>query len=455
MQNNHSIKKLGIIGAGPVGSLLSLYLSRLGYHVEVYERRADMRHDKLNAGRSINLALSTRGLHALKEVGLEETILKQALPMKGRMIHSIRGDLSYQPYGIRDEDCIWSISRRKLNEVLMDQAETTGQVKLFFHQKALEFDAQTGNILFLDETSKKTYSVAHTPWFSADGSSSVIRNNVASSSEATLSIEPLDYGYKEITLPAGPGGSFLLEKNCLHIWPRGSFMLIALPNLDGSFTCTLFLPHQGATSFEKLHNTESMTEFFKTQFPDLFSLIPKLNEEYFSNPVGTMTTVKCPTWQIQDKVLLVGDSAHGIVPFFGQGLNCGFEDCTVLNQILQKSQSWLETFQHFFQSRKVNTDRIADMAAENFIEMRDKVSDAHFLMEKSVEKILQVKFPGEYLSRYSMVTFSRLPYSQAYRAGCVSDEILQELCRDIDKAEDVNLNKAADLIRNKFAPVLK
>lgn len=452
-----------VVGGGLVGSLLSIYLARQGFQVEVYERRPDMRKEAIGAGRSINLAVSTRGLFALKEIGLEQEVLKHAIPMRGRMIHSPKGELTFQQYGKDDSECINSISRGELNKVLMTHAEATGKVRYHFHQKATGFDRETGSLQLQHQVHGLEAEVDSPLMIGTDGSASAIRSAMIQSPGYECTQSYLEYGYKELTIPAGEdGGSFRMEKNALHIWPRGTFMLIALPNFDGSFTCTLFLPFEGAPSFRSLSTPAQVREFFSAQFPDALPLIPDLEEAFFEHPTGNMVTVKGFPWSArtrQGHVLLLGDAAHAIVPFFGQGMNCGFEDCTVLDRLLRQSagreKDWSSLFGQFERIRKPNCDAIADMAVENFVEMRDRVGDPRFLMMKEVEKILQKEFPGGYVSRYSLVTFSRVLYTVAYEAGRVQEQILSELCQDLGNPKEVNLERADELIRSRLAPLLK
>ncbi len=466
-----------VIGAGPVGSLLSLFLARRGLSVEVYERRPDMRVESISAGRSINLALSVRGLYALSQVGLAEEALRQAVAMNGRMMHSVSGELSFQPYGKEDSDCIYSVSRGGLNQLLMSAAEATGRVRFHFNRLAKAYDPATG-VLVIDTAaaaapgaadSGESLSLKPSRIFGTDGSGSVLREAIlreaAHEGLATShSEELLNYGYKELTLPASPQGGFQLKRNALHIWPRGTFMLIALPNFDGSFTCTLFMPFTGERSFATLESPRHVRAFFDREFGDVSRLFPALEGEIFEHPVGKMVTVKCAPWFSRGKAggqaLLMGDAAHAIVPFFGQGMNCGFEDCSILDGLLadprwagtsaETGPDWGALFRHFSELRKPDADAIADLAVENFVEMRDKVADPRFLLEKQVERILQREFPAEYVSRYSMVTFSRVPYRQALEAGVMQNELLSELCRELTSVDQLNLGRARELIMERL-----
>lgn len=443
-----------IVGAGPVGSLLATYLAQIGYSSDLFERRPDMRQSHGSEGKSINLAVSTRGLYALREIGLEDHILNQAIPMRGRMIHSITGELNFQPYGISDRDCIYSMSRSSLNKALMTRAELTGKAKIHFQKRLIKLDLKTRALQFSDG------EVVASKLIAADGASSIVRHQMMAQPGYTCSQDYLEYGYKELTIPPGPNHTFQIERGALHIWPRGSYMLIALPNIDGSFTCTLFLANQnldakGETpSFSNLNTREKVATFFSTQFPDIIPLIPNLIDDFFENPTGHMVTVKCSPWNKEDHTLLIGDAAHAIVPFFGQGMNCGFEDCTLLIDLWKKLEDWNLVFRQFSSFRRQSTDRIADMAVENFFEMRDQVGHARFLMEKAVESILQKSFPGEYVSRYSLVTFSRAPYEVAYEVGILTRKIINKLCQNMTRIEDLDLQLASQLIRKTLKPYL-
>lgn len=448
-------ERVTVVGAGLVGSLLSMYLARRGFQVDVLERRPDMRRESIGAGRSINLAISTRGLHALRQVGLEEEALRHAIPMRGRMIHPVSGELVFQAYGKDESQHINSLSRAWLNAFLMTHAEGTGKVRIGFKQRVQHLDLETGTLGVLDEPSGTTREVRTSVLFGTDGSGSAVRQEVEKLPGHATTQEHLGHGYKELTIPAGPGGAFRMEKHALHIWPRGSYMLIALPNEDGSFTCTLFLPFQGPVSFESLDSPSRVVAFFQEQFPDALPLIPDLVHDFFHHPTGTMVTVKSAPWHVGGKALLLGDAAHAIVPFFGQGMNCGFEDCVVLDECLGRHTRWAEAFEEFSRLRKTNADAIADMAVENFVEMRDKTADPRFLLEKAVEKALLNAFPGEFISRYSLVSFSRVPYRLAYEVGALASGIVAELSEGLTRAEDVDMNRARTLIHERLVPFVK
>jgi kynurenine 3-monooxygenase len=442
-----------LIGAGLNGPLLAIGLVQRGFRVEIYERRADMRRTRISAGRSINLALSTRGIHALTQVGLWDRMRKIIVPMKGRMMHSAASDLTFQPYGKNESEVINSISRAELNIALMDAAEAVG-VNIIFQQRCAGMDLKTGALQLLDEETGEKQTEQSQVVIGSDGSASAIRSEMVKLNRFNFSQDYLDYGYKELTIPAGRGGTHVLGKNALHIWPRGNYMLIALPNIDGSFACILFLPFDGEDSFAQLKAHSDVEEFFCSRFPDAVPFMPDLANNFFANPIGSMVTIKCSPWQVEGRALLLGDAAHAIVPFFGQGINCGFEDCTTLLSLLDRyGADWNRVFAEFEKERKTNTDAIADLALENFVEMRDHVADARFLFRKKIELALEGRFPNLFVPKYSMVTFHRVPYATALQRGRAQDRILAELCAGISKVEDLDWNKAERLINTELAPL--
>jgi kynurenine 3-monooxygenase len=442
-----------LIGAGLNGPLLAILLARRGFRVEIYERRADMRRVRMTAGRSINLALSTRGIHGLTEAGLWPAMQNIIIPMKGRMIHSVAGDITFQPYGKDASEVIYSISRAELNMALISAAEAEG-TKIHFQQRCTGIDLKSGVVRLRDEQTGEETTLESDVAIGCDGSASALRAEMLKLNRFNFSQQYLDYGYKELTIPAGPGGKHLLERNALHIWPRGNYMLIALPNNDGSFACILFLPFEGADSFATLATASDVLKFFQSRFPDALALMPQVADNYFSNPTGAMVTIKCSPWHSEGKVLMLGDAAHAIVPFFGQGINCGFEDCTCLMKLLGRhGADWSQIFHEFEAARKVNTDAIADMAVENFVEMRDRVGDPRFLFRKKVELALAAKYPHLFVPKYAMVTFHRVPYSIALSRGIIQDRMLSELCDPIDRVEDVDWGLAERLIRRDLTPL--
>lgn len=446
-----SKNKITIAGAGLAGSLLSIYLSRKGFAVDIYERRDDMRTENIDGGRSINLALSTRGIHALKEVGLYEEIKKISIPMYGRMIHPIKGEQIFQRYGKDDSEYINAVSRAELNKSLMNLAEKEKNVKFYFHQACRSVNIETGEVTLKNEKNGENTKIISERIIAADGAWSAVRREMQKMQRFNYSQEYENYGYKELTIPPGADGSFQLEKNCLHIWPRGSFMLIALPNLDGSFTCTLFLAYDitlgGENSFEYLTSQEKVKKFFNKQFPDAEKLMPELAKEFFGNPTGSLVTVKCYPWRVKDKAVMVGDACHAIVPFFGQGMNAAFEDCTYLNSLINKHKNdWGKIFDEYQQIRKPNADAIADLAQENFIEMRDLVAEPRFQLKKRIESELYKKYPEKFIPKYTMVTFMRMPYAEALSRGKRQDLILNELTEGISTYDEVDWKKAESLI---------
>jgi len=441
-----------VVGAGLVGSLLSIYLSKRGYNVKIFERRPDMRKEQMNAGRSINLALSDRGIKALEEVGIMDDIKKISIPMHGRFLHNADGSTAYQPYG-QEGQYINSVSRGELNKKLMDLAEQNG-VEIFFEHSFLA----TESTLMLDNrrmeyavfsnknnTRKIPYETDIT--FGADGAFSKARLNYQLQHDRFQYQQYyIDFGYKELTIPAGKNGEFLLEKNALHIWPRGNYMLIALPNMDGSFTCTLFFPFEGEISFETLDTKEKVATFFKETFADAYPLMPTLSEDFFHNPTSSLVTVKCFPWVREDKFALIGDAAHAIVPFFGQGMNCGFEDCRVLNELIDKhSEDWNLILEEYQTLRKPDADAIAELALNNFVEMRDKVGDPRFLLQKKIEAAFSKKHPGKWTPAYSQVTFSpHIRYSEALKNSIRQEAIMQQVMsiKDIEnKWDDVSVEE--------------
>jgi kynurenine 3-monooxygenase len=444
---------VSLIGAGLNGPLLALGLVKRGFRVEIYERRPDMRRVRISAGRSINLALSTRGIHALTAAGLWDEMRKLIIPMKGRMMHSVSSELTFQPYGKDDAEVINSISRAELNIALMDAAEAEG-VKIHFQQRCTGIDLKTGALQLRNERKGQERTIGAGVVIGCDGSASAIRGEMLKLSRFNFSQQYLDYGYKELTIPAGSNGKHVLETNALHIWPRGNYMLIALPNVDGTFACILFLPFEGPNSFAQLQTHSAVVEFFRSHFPDAASLMPDLADNCFANPTGSMVTIKCSPWHVDGRALLLGDAAHAIVPFFGQGINCGFEDCTCLLDLMDRHGAvWERVFRKFEEERKVNTDAIADLAVENFVEMRDRVADPLFLFRKKVELALQAKYPRLFVPKYSMVTFHRIPYATARRRGQVQDLMLTELCDGIDRIEDLDWSKADRLVHGQLTPL--
>jgi kynurenine 3-monooxygenase len=419
--------KTNIVGAGLVGSLLSIVLKNRGFEVNIYERRSDQRKSGAYAGRSINLALSDRGIKALQMAGIESDILDISIPMYGRAIHAVDGKITYQPYG-KDNQAIYSVSRGELNFKLMDLAEKIG-VKIHFNQRCSDIDLPSATLKLINNDTHEEITVESDKVFSADGAFSAVRSKMQTQPGFNYSQEYLKHGYKELTIPPDENGNFKLKKNALHIWPRGTFMLIALPNPDGSFTCTLFLPYDGEKyCFNKLNTDQEIYQFFNEVFPDTVQLIPDLVENFKSNPTSHLVMIKCEPWNYEDKVLLLGDASHAIVPFYGQGMNSGFEDCSILNDMLQDfTGNWKKLFSEFAIKRKPDADAILALALQNFIEMRDLVGDTNFLLRKKIEAKFSEKYPDKWIPLYTMVTFTNLPYSFALKEGKKQDKIMDEV----------------------------
>lgn len=423
------MKSATILGAGLVGSLLAIHLAKRGYKVEVHERRPDMRKENIPAGRSINLAMSDRGWRGLEKVGLREDIESIAIPMKGRMIHALDGTTSFQPYG-KEGQAIYAVSRGVLNCALMNLAEQQDDVQLFFNERCVQVDLQKHMLHFenprSDSYSEKSYDLL----FGADGAFSALRHSMQFMDRYNYSQQYIEHGYKELMIPSDANGRHKMEVNALHIWPRGNFMLIALPNIDGTFTCTLFFSFEGDVSFQKLKTEGDVRKFFTEYFPDVIPLMPGYITDFFQNPTSSLLTVRCFPWQANGNTCLIGDSAHAIVPFFGQGMNCGFEDCSVLSELMDEhGDDWKTILPLFEALRKPNADAIADLALNNFIEMRDLVADPHFLHKKKIEKMIAEKYPEKYISPYQMVSFSHIPYSDALKNGAAINNVLDQLTR--------------------------
>ncbi len=420
-------KNIAIIGSGLVGSLLAIYLKKYGHKITVFDRRPDIRNINFS-GRSINLAMSNRGWKALKEVGIEEEIRKIGIPLDKRAMHVVGKEEYYQKYG-KEGEAIWSISRGVLNKRMIDLAEEAG-VMFKFNEKVWDVDLPEAK-LYTGETEKSEWkSYDYDLIFGCDGAFSRVRHKMQRRSRFDYSQDFIDVGYKELSILPNEDGTHKLNKNSFHIWPRGRFMLIAMPNLDGSFTCTLFMPFEGDLSFESIKTKQQATAFFKEYFPNVRKDIENLTEDFFKNPTSAMVTMKCYPWTYWDKVALVGDSAHAVVPFYGQGMNAGFEDIYELNRIICKyGDDWESIFQEYQEVRKPNADAIAELSYRNFIEMSSKTADSKFLLQKKIEKHFAAKHPDKWIPAYSRVTFSDRPYAEALAVGDEQEEIMQEVMR--------------------------
>ena len=417
--------KFVLIGSGLAGGLLAAYLGRRGHDVDLYERRADPREGNIVGGRSINLAISTRGIHALEHIGIADEALRCAIPMRGRMIHDKSGTLHLSPYDVDPKKCINSIGRAALNATVIEAAQRYSNVRVHFNHKCADVDIDLA-VAHLETANGAAVTARSDAVIGVDGAFSAVRKSMQSEIAGFQYDESyLAHGYKELTIPPGPDGSWRMEKNALHIWPRKSFMMIALPNPDGSFTCTLFWEFEGPRSFNTTKTDDDVGRFFEEEFPDAVPLMPTLLDDFRNNPTGSLVTVRCAPWFYRGKVCLVGDAAHAVVPFYGQGMNAAFEDCVVLDECLQKSPEKRErAFAEYFRRRKENADALADLAIGNFIEMRDKTASKTFRAKKKLDHALEAALPGIYLPLYTMVTFTRTPYSAAARRARLQDRIL-------------------------------
>lgn len=460
MNYDHT-ERVAIVGGGPVGALLAALLADKGLDIDLYERRPDSRRIAQDSGRSINLAVSARGLHALAQLGLDGEVLDCTVPMFGRMVHAVLGNPVLQAYGKDASQCIHSMSRAGLNKILLSRAEQTGRVRCHFSHRLVGYDFATQVARFRDESTAAERTIAAPVIFGTDGSASALRNAMVENG-ATEHFAPLDFGYKELTLRAGPNRSFLLEKHALHIWPRGRFMLIALPNPDGTFTCTLFLPHHSdgdTPAFSTLRDDLSVRDLFLTHFPDIATLMPDLVAQFHSGSVGQMATLRAAPWHLE-AALLLGDAAHAIVPFFGQGMNAGFESCVEFVQNIDAAApprsvgQWRTLMAQFWPRRKVNCDAIADLALENFVEMRDKIADPTYLLHREVELAVQKLLGSTYWTRYQLVSFSRVPYSEALRIGQMQATVLAQGCSGHTEAQDVDVKAVASRMNALIVPAL-
>ena len=420
--------KFILIGSGLAGGLLAAYLGRRGYDVGLYERRADPREGNIVGGRSINLALSTRGIDALERLGIANEVLKHAIPMRGRMIHPVGAGQApiFTPYDVDPTKCINSIGRAALNTTVIEAAQRYSNVRVHFNHRCIEVDLDSATAHLLNTSTNQPLDSSGDAVIGVDGAFSAVRQSMQRKIGTFQYDESyLAHGYKELTIPPGPDGSWRMEKHALHIWPRKSFMMIALPNPDGSFTCTLFWEFEGPRSFATTKTDDDVRRFFDEEFPDAVALMPTLLEDFRQNPTGSLVTIRCAPWFYRDKVALVGDAAHAVVPFYGQGMNAAFEDCVVLDDCLEKFQDNRErAFSEYFLKRKENADALADLAIGNFIEMRDKTASKTFRAKKKLDHLLEAALPGIYLPLYTMVTFTRIPYAEAARRARLQDRII-------------------------------
>jgi kynurenine 3-monooxygenase len=421
-------KNVVIVGAGLVGSLWAVYLSKAGYNVTIYERRSDIRKADISAGKSINLALSNRGWKALDAVGVGDEIRKIAIPMYGRMMHDLQGNLTYQQYG-KEGEAIFSVSRGKVNATMMDIAEKYGNATIHYNHECRRVDLKNGIVYLTNNLTGEQFEVQADLVFAADGAFSAVRyNSMQKLDRFNYSQSYISDGYREILLPANEDGSYKMDKNALHIWPRGRFMLIALANEDGSFTCTLFMPHDsGDFAFDKLTSKEAVDDFFKRIFPDFYQMMPNVADAWEDHPLSSLAIVRCYPWA-HGKTALMGDAAHATVPFYGQGMNAGFEDCTVLSELMKKhNEDWDAVFQEYSKERKPDGDALQNLSLDNYHVMRDYVADPEFLLRKKIEAKFSEMYPEKWMPLYSQVTFSEIRYSVAYNQGQIQNKIMDEV----------------------------
>lgn len=443
-------KKIIIVGAGLCGTLLAIRLAQRGFNICLYEKRSDMRNSELDAGRSINLALSARGLMALERANLKSAVLKDCIPMRGRMIHPVEGDAFLSPYSGRSEDYINSVSRPGLNIILLNQASEYDNIEIKFDAPVIDVDLKSAKVRFKnnhDQMSEDQGDIV----IGTDGAGSAVRKSMMKHTTELLfnySQHFLSHGYKELSIHPDKSGEWKIEKEALHIWPRGNFMVIALPNLDGSFTLTMFHPFEGNIGFKNLNTDKKVAQFFEEHYPSLLPHVPHLKEEYASNPIGTLGTIKCAPWQAFDKALIMGDAAHAIVPFYGQGMNASLEDVKVFDDILEEyGDNWSKVFPLFQEARKENADAIADLAIDNFYEMRDHVDDQAFIQKRKIEMQLEQTY-SDYYSKYSLVTFRPdLSYSQAKILGRKQDQLLLNICKN-ENTEQIPLHEIHSKLRS-------
>ncbi len=440
-----------IVGAGLVGSLWAVYLSKAGYKVTIYERRSDIRLAEISAGKSINLALSTRGWTALDTVGVGDKIRDLAIPMTGRIMHSEEGELSYQPYG-KEGQAIYSISRGGVNARMMDIAEKDGGAKIYYNHQCNGVDLEEGKVRILNLETKETIEDQADVVFACDGAFSAIRyKGMQKLDRFDFSQDFIDDGYREILLPANEDGSYKMDKNALHIWPRGRFMLIALANEDGSFTCTLFMPYDGGeNSFNSLDSKEKVDRFFKETFPDFYKMMPDIADAWEDHPLSSLAIMRSYPWH-HGKTAMMGDAAHATVPFYGQGMNGGFEDCSVMWRLMQKhNEDWEKVFEEYSIERKPDGDALQDLSLYNYRVMRDSVSDPMFLLRKKIEAKFSKMYPDKWLPLYSQVTFSNIRYSEAIANGKAQSRIMDQIMKNPNITEVWDSTEIMDQIAEKL-----
>ncbi len=446
---------MNILGAGQCGTLLATILAQHVAKIDLFERGADPRRGQASAGRSINLALAARGIRALETANVMHKVEPLLVPMRGRMLHNIDGSTEFLSYGHREDEQIYSVSRGQLNQVLLDAAEKKGNIDIHFQHQVTDYDRQAAIATVRNHATDSDIELQGQPLIAADGAGSVVRNSYKDSDMIAASESRLQHGYKELTIPAGPDGMFQLDPAALHIWPRGGFMLIALPNPGGDFTLTLFLPNTGDPGFDTLQDDASVTTFFENNFADAAALIPNLSETFINNPLGLLGTIRCQHWHDGGDMLLIGDAAHAIVPFHGQGMNLALEDCVLLEKLLRElGANWESVFARFEATQLRNANAIADMALENYVEMRDTVRDPKFALQKELSFELERRLPERFIPRYSMVMFhADIPYGDAQDRGAIQKSLLEQLTRDVDRLEQIDLDAAVATVVEELAPL--
>jgi kynurenine 3-monooxygenase len=448
---NSTIKTATIVGAGLAGSLWAIYLAKAGYKVTIFERRTDIRKAEISAGKSINLALSTRGWTAMKEVGIERSIEPLAIPMTGRIMHPTDGELTYQPYG-EEGQAIYSVSRGGINAKMMDLAEATGNATILYSHKCVDVEFETGTVTVVNSETNETLKHTADVVFACDGAYSAVRySGFQKLDRFDFSQDYIDDGYREILLPANADGSYKIDKNALHIWPRGRFMLIALPNEDGSFTCTLFMPFENNEySFDKLKTKNDVDNFFKNVFPDFYEMMPDIADQWEDHPLSSLAIMRCYPWT-SGKVALMGDAAHATVPFYGQGMNGSLEDCYEMGRLMKKhNENWEAVFKEYQEVRKPNGDALQDLSVYNYKVMAEYVADPHFLLKKKFEHRIHDLYPNKYLSLYSMVSFSNIPYAEAHSKGKEQDTFIEGIMAEHDIESLMNSGDIDQLIHTVF-----
>jgi kynurenine 3-monooxygenase len=443
---------VNIVGAGPTGLLAAIFLRRRGLHVTVYERRGDPRGQPSAAGRSINLALAARGIRALKIASVFDSVQPLLVPMRGRMVHD--GDATFQAYGQHPDEIIYSISRHRLTQILLDVADRRHGVHCHFQHQLTRAHFANYEAEIQDLSQGRTFKIEMRPLIAADGAGSQLRDQMQCDGLTEVREDALAHSYKEFSIPPAASGAYAMQREALHIWPRGNFMLIALPNIDGSFTATLFLPNSGEPSFQALRERDAVAAFMRRYFADVVPLMPNFCEEFFANPTGALGTVYTRQWHYEGSVLLLGDAAHAIVPFHGQGMNCCFEDCLELDTRFARNASWAELFQSLERSRKPNTDAIAAMALENYVEMRDRVVHPKYLLQRELELALERRAPTRFIPRYSMVMFHpQIPYAVARERAATQTALLDELTQNAEAFAEVDLARADKEIAQRLPPL--